>query len=175
MVIAIVLSPSLDAAQPADKAPEAVARSLSSLVRATVEGVVQDAVIVGTAEDDLELIADHAGCGLVLAASRREGLVRAVSTARAHVAFFLEGGFVPQTGFLEEASALLLDPLAFGGAALRRAPDRFLTRIAPALAEPVGAFVSCAALRDAAPCDLKDLIRRLKIRRTLNVRAMKVV
>ena len=175
MVVAIVLSPSLGAAQAAAKAPEAVARSLSSLVRATVEGLVRDAIIVGTAEDDLAPIADSAGCAFVAARSSREGFARAVAMSRANVAFVLEGGFVPQIGFIEEASDLLLHPEAFGGATLRRAPNGFLTRIAPGLAEPAGAFASCAAMRQAAPRDLKDMIRRLRIRRTLNVRALKVI
>lgn len=175
MVLAVVLSPSLDAARPAARAAEAVARSLAALVRATVEGVVREAVIVAAVEDELADIANEAGCALVAAPSTREGLARAVAQSRSAVAFVIEGGFIPQSGFIEEASDLLLDPGAFRGAALRRAPDRLLTRLAPGLAEPVGALANCQALREAAPRDLPELIRRLKIRRTLNVRALKVV
>ena len=68
MVTAIVLSPSLGAS--AERAAEAVARSLAALVRASVEGIVRDAVIVGPAGDMLAEIANHAGCAFVEASSK---------------------------------------------------------------------------------------------------------
>ena len=85
------------------------------------------------------------------------------------------GGFAPQSSFVEEAGDLLRDAQAFHGVLLRRFPNTLMTRLAPSLAEPVGVFAQCAALRDAAPRDLKHLIRRLKIRRTLDARAQKLV
>lgn len=175
MVTAVVLSPSLGAAAPDERAAEAVARSLCALVRATIEGVVREAVIVGPAEEGLAEIADHAGCDLIEAASAAEGLARAIARARGEIAFVLKGGFAPQSGFVEEAGDLLLAADAFRGALLRRAPDSLLTRLAPQLAEPVGFFAGCAAIRAAAPGDLNQMIRRLKIRRTLESRALKVV
>jgi hypothetical protein len=174
MVMAVVLSPSLFGPAPASRAAEAVARSLCALVRATVEGVVREAVIVGALEDNLGDVADHAGCALIETPSTAEGLARAVAQSRSEIAFVLKGGFVPQTGFVEEAGELLLDA-GFRGALLRRTPDTLMTRLAPDLAEPVGVFTGCAQLREAAPQDLKQLIRRLKIRRTLASRAQKVV
>ncbi len=50
-----------------------------------------------------------------------------------------------------------------------------MTRLAPGLAEPVGVFAFCSELRELAPRDLNQLIRRLKIRHTLGSRAQKVV
>jgi len=175
MVMAVVLSPSLGAAAPASRAAEAVARSLCALVRATVEGVVREAVIVGSVEDELAEIADHAGCGLIETRTAAEGLARAAAQSRSQVAFVLKGGFIPQSGFVEEAGDLLLDGATFRGALLRRTPDSLMTRLAPGLAEPVGVFALCAELRELAPCDLNQLIRRLKIRHTLGARAQKVV
>jgi hypothetical protein len=175
MVMAVVLSPSLFAAAPASRAAEAVARSLCALVRAAVEGVVRDAIIIGKADDQLGEIANEAGCGLIEAPTAAEGFARAVAQSRSEIAFVLKGGFIPQNGFIEEASDLLLGAAAFRGARLLREPDNLLTRIAPGLAEPVGAFVLCSALRAAAPRDIKELILRAKIRQTLHVRAQKVV
>jgi hypothetical protein len=175
MVMAVVLSPSLGAASPEPRAAEAVARSLGSLVRATVEGVVREAIIIGSAQDDLGPIAHHAGCALVETNSFNQGLLEAVARSRSDVAFVLTGGFIPQIGFIEEASDFLLSAACAEGAAMRREPDSLLTRVAPGFAEPVGAFAPCAALRTAAPRDLKELIRRLRIRRVFRVRAHKVV
>jgi hypothetical protein len=172
MVTAIILSPSLGAR--GERAPEAVARSLASLVRASVEGIVREALIVGPAGDMLAEIADHAGCAHVEASSVKEGLARALAQARGEVIFVLEGGYAPLTGFVEEAGDLLRAG-DFRGAALRRAPDTLMTRLAPFLAPAVGAFAPRAALRDAAPRDLAELVRRLKIRRTLTIRAQKIV
>ena len=63
----------------------------------------------------------------------------------------------------------------FRGALLRVAPDTLVTRIAPELARPVGALALRNDIRSAAPRDLDDLIRRLKIRRAMTVRAQQVV
>ncbi|HUO55408.1 MAG TPA: transposase [Rhodoblastus sp.] len=174
MVTAIVLSPSLDAAAPAERAAEAVARSLCALVRASVEGIVREAIIVGPSEDELAEIADQAGCAHVEARSAFEGLAAALAQSRHDIAFVLEGGYAPQAGFVEEAGDLLQEA-GFHGALLRRWPDSLMTRLAPSLAPPVGAFVARDALRQAAPRDLNQLIRRLKIRYTLNARAHKLV
>jgi hypothetical protein len=175
MVMAVVLSPSLGAAAPDERAAEAVARSLGALVRATIEGVVREAVIVGPAGEGLAEISDHAGCALIEATSTAEGLARAVASARSEIAFVLKGGFAPRSGFVEEAADLLLAAEAFRGALLRRAPDSLLTRLAPQFAEPVGFFAGCAKIRAAARGDLNQMIRRLKIRRTMETRAIKVV
>lgn len=176
MVTAIILSPSLGAR--AERAPEAVARSLAALVRASVEGIVREALIVGPAGDMLAEIADHAGCAYVEASSVKEGLARALAQARGEMVFVLEGGYAPLTGFVEEVGDLLRAGDLRGdlrGAALRRAPDTMITRFAPSLARAVGVLAPRAALRDAGPRDLAELIRRLRIRRTLNIRAQKIV
>ncbi len=175
MISAIVLSPSLRAGQTVDRASEAVARSLGALVRAAVDGVLRDVAIIGPAGDDLATLADHAGCAFVEAASAQTGLALAVGRMRSEIVFVLEGGYAPSSGFTEEAGDLLLQPGDFRGALLRLAPDALLTRLAPGLARPVGALVPRKALTDAAARDLADLIRRLNIRRSLNVRAQKII
>jgi hypothetical protein len=172
MVTAIVLSPSLGSA--GERAAEAVARSLASLVRASVEGVVREAMIVGPAGDILAEIASHAGCAFVEASSLAQGFPRALAQARSDIIFVLEGGYAPLPGFVEEAGDLLRAG-AFRGALLRRAPDSLVTRLVPSRAQAVGALAPREALRGAPPRDLGELVRRLKIRQTLNIRAQRIV
>jgi hypothetical protein len=174
MISALVLSPSLSAAQPHPRASEAVARSLGALVRAAVEGVLRDVTIIGPSGDDLAVLADHAGCAFVETDSTKDGLVRAVTQMRANILLVLEGGYAPPSGFAQEVSDLLLDT-NFRGALLRVAPGTLVTRLAPGLARPVGALALRNDIRSAAPRDLVDLIRRLKIRRDMAVRAQQVV
>jgi hypothetical protein len=175
MISALVLSPSLGAAQPHPRASEAVARSLGALVRAAVEGVLRDVAIVGPGGDDLAVLADHAGCAFVETGSSKDGLARAVAQMRANILFVLEGGYAPPSGFAQEVGDLLLDAANFRGALLRVAPDTLVTRLAPGLARPVGALALRNDIRSAAPRDLADLIRRLKIRRAMTVQAQRVV
>jgi hypothetical protein len=174
MLSALVLSPSLRASALDARATEAVARSLNALVRAAVEGVLRDLVIVGP-DDDLAKLADAAGCACIQTASARDGLARGVAQMRGDFAFVLEGGYAPPSGFAEEAGDLLLDPEHFRGALMRRAPHSVVTRFAPGMARPVGVLAPRNMIRSAAPRDFADLIRRLKIRRSLAVRAQRVV
>jgi len=174
MISALVLSPSLNAAQPLPRAQEAVARSLGALVRAAVEGVLRDVAIIGPGGEDLAVLADHAGCAFVETDSTKDGLARAVAQMRASMLFVLEGGYAPPSSFAQEVSDLLLNT-NFRGALLRVAPDTLVTRLAPGLARPVGALALRNDIRSAAPRDLADLIRRLKIRRDMIVRAQRVI
>ena len=173
MISAIILSPSLDA--PAPRASEALARSLSALVRAAVEGVLRDVTIVGTVGDQLPQIADAAGCAFIETAAARDGLAKALAQVRSDMVFVLAGGYALPGGFAQEASDLLLEAGLFRGALLRPAPTTFLTRLFPSLARPVGALAPRSLLQTAAPRDLGDLIRALKTRRGMAIRAVKAV
>lgn len=175
MISAIVLSPSLGAGQNVARAPEAVARSLSALVRAAVEGILRDVAIVGPAAEDLATLADHAGCAFIETSSAQDGLARAFAQMRAEIAFVLEGGYAPPSGFIDETGDLLREAETFRGALLRLAPDSVMTRLAPGLARPVGALVVRTTLNGASPSDLGDIIRRAKIRRALRVRAQRLI
>ena len=136
--------------------------------------MLRDVAIVGPGGDDLAELADHAGCAFVETGSTKEGLTRAVAQMRANILFVLEGGYAPPSGFTEEVGDLLL-AANFRGALLRVAPDTLVTRLAPGLARPVGALALRNDIRSAAPRDLDDLIRRLKIRRAMTVRAQQMV
>jgi hypothetical protein len=175
MISAVVLSPSFRAGQNVARSPEAVGRSLGALVRVVVEGVLRDVTIVGPATDNLATLADEAGCALIEASSAKEGFSRVLAQVRTEIVFVLEGGYAPPSGFAEEAGDLLPDLERSGGAILRLSPDTLLTRLAPGLARPVGALAFRAPLRNIQPRDLPDIIRRLKIRRALNVRAQRMI
>jgi len=175
MISAVLLSPTLAAAAPDPRAAEALARSLGSLVRATMEGVVRDAALIGPAADDLAGVADYAGCAYIEADTLSEGLAGALSQTRGDVIFALQGGYAPQNGFIEEAGDLLLEGAAFSGALLRRAPYNLATRLAPNLARPVGLLAHRSALRGAQPRDFDALIRHAKPARTLRVRAFRTL
>jgi len=174
MISALLLSPSLDAA-PNPRAAEALARSLGSLVRATMEGVVRDAALIGRGADDLAGVADYAGCAYVEAETLAEGFARALSETRGEIVFVLEGGYATPSVFIEEASDLLLEGAAFSGAVLRRAPYNLVTRFAPNLATPVGLLAQRAALRGAQPKNLSALIRATKPSRSLACQAVRTI
>ena len=174
MISVLLLSPSLGAA-PNPRAAEALARSLGPLVRATMEGLVRDAALIGPAADDLAGVADYAGCAYVEAATLAEGFTRALSETRGEIVFVLEGGYATPNGFIEEASDLLLEGAGFSGALLRRAPYNLATRFAPGLATPVGLLAQRAALRGTQPRDLGALIRATRPSRTLNSQAIRTV
>ncbi len=141
---------------------DAVARSLASLVEACVQGLVADAVLVGAPGRGLERVADEAGCALVEAPGKEEGLARALDLARHEEALLLLAGHAVERGFVDEVN----DAFAYGAGGrslvLRAAPTSFLTRLAPSLAEPVGIIARKTALRSAASGDLKVLARRLR-------------
>lgn len=174
MVTAIVLSPSLGASTPHPRAAEAVARSLGSLVRGSVEGILREAIIVGPASDELEKIADHAGCGFIEAHSHQQALTGALAQARYDIAFMLQGGYGPQASFVEETADLLLNA-AFPGAVLRRWPEDFLSRVAPAFSPAVGVLVGRDKLQRATVRNFTQAVRQLRLRHTLSARAHRLV
>lgn len=141
---------------------EAIARGLSSLIEACVRGVIADATLAGPPGEGLDAIADAAGCGLVEAAEPAVALREALSRARQAHVFLFRAGYAVERGFCDEVE----DAFAYGceerALILRAAPDRLLTRLAPALAEPVGLIAQKQAIDAAGGADLRVLARRLK-------------
>ncbi len=175
MISALVLSPSLVAGKSVPRASEAVARSLSALVRAAVEGILRDVAIAGPEGEHLAVLADHAGCDFIETSTAQQALSLGLGRMRGDICFIVEGGYAPPSGFVDEAGDILREADLFRGALLRRAPHSFFTRLAPGFAQPVGALVVRSTLNGAAPRDLADVIRHAKIRRALDVRAQKLV
>ena len=122
---------------------ERLVRSLSSLIRANVDGLLGDVAIAGPSGQGLGLIADQAGCGLFEAASEGEWLRRAIEAARGPELFLLRSGFAPQAGFIEEAGDFLRaegvgKSGSVGAALLRAAPENFVERLFPRAAPLAG-------------------------------------
>jgi hypothetical protein len=141
MLSAIVLfetSPSSGGIDPAER----LVRTLSSLIRPNIEGLLGDVAIAGPPGRDLGLIADQAGCALIEAADEGEWLRRGMEAARGPELFLLRAGFAPQAGFIEEAGDFLKARNRGGAdaraALLRAAPDRFAERLFPRAAPFAG-------------------------------------
>lgn len=141
---------------------DAISRSLVSLIDACVRGLVADAALVGPPGAGLGAIADEAGCALVEAEREAEGLTQALTLARCAEVFLLAAGHAVERGFVDEIE----DHFAYGerGRALilRAAPDSLVTRLAPALARPVGLIAPKQAILDAGEMALPTLARRLR-------------
>lgn len=120
---------------------EALVRTLASLVRANVEGLLRDVVIAGPEGLGLDVIADHAGCGLIEAATEPEWLRRAIEAARGPDLLLLRSGHAPDLSFIEEASDLVSGCGGAPGSRMARlhvAPERLLERLFPRLAPLAG-------------------------------------
>ncbi len=134
---------------------EVLVRTLSSLVKANIEGLVGDVAIAGPADHGLGLVADHAGCGLVEAAEEDEWLRRGIEAARRPTVLLLRSGFAPQAGFIEEAGDFLKSrstakDLCGRAALLRAAPERFIERLIPGAA-PLAGLIAARDRCLAAP------------------------
>ena len=115
-------------------------RTLSSLVRANVEGLLGDVAIAGPSGQGLGLIADQAGCGSDRGGDESEWLRRAIEAARGPQLFLLRSGFAPEEGFVEEAGDFLQRPRQAGSGAARasRGARTFVERLFPRAAPLAG-------------------------------------
>ena len=108
-----------------------------------MEGLLADVAIAGPVGQDLGLIADQAGSGLIEGATEAEWLRRAIEAARGPELFLLRSGFAPEAGFIEEASDFLRardagDGRSAEAALLRAAPETFVERLFPRAAPLAG-------------------------------------
>jgi hypothetical protein len=155
------------AREPADAAAllrERAARSLASLVEASIAGVIADATLVAAPVPSLADIADEAGGHLVVQAEPRAALAQALAEARQTDVFLLSAGFCVDRGFVDEAA----DVAAFGGLKTARMlkvqPEGLLTRLAPSLAPPVGVLARKAAISETGAAEITRLARLLRAR-----------
>ncbi len=179
MLSAIVLYES--APRPARIDPaESLVRTLGSLVKASVEGLLGDVAIAGPSDLGLGLIADHAGCGLIEAADERQWLHGAIEAARGPDLLLLRSGFAPEAGFIEEATDFLRESSArqtAGGhaAILRAAPASFLERLFPRLAPLAGLIAPRERCLDlGAPEGLAALAHSVAPARALRTHARRI-
>ena len=143
---------------------ERAARSLASLVEASIAGVIADAMLVAAPSPSLSDIAEEAGCHMVEAAEAGAAMKKALAQARQTDVFLLAAGFCVDRGFVDEAA----DAAAFGGLKTARAlkvqPESLLTRLAPSLAPPVGLLARKQAVAEAGLAEVPRLARLLRAR-----------
>jgi hypothetical protein len=174
MLSAVVLC--ADARVPVSVSAEAMVRTLSSLVPAAIEGLVRDVTLATVAGDpQAARVADHAGCGLVEAASPGLVIAGALAATRGDLVFVLRAGRAPEHGFLEELVDLF-DGSAhrLPSAVLRAAPASFAARLAPALS-PVEGLIGRKSLLPRDASSLEGLRRALSAPVTLRSRLRRVV
>ena len=158
---------------------EVLVRTLSSLVKANIEGLLGDVAIAGPAEQGLSLVADHAGCGLIEAAAEGEWLGQAIEAARGPNVLLLRSGFAPQAGFIEEVGDLLNvrshpTGVCRRAALLRAAPEIVIERLFPAAA-PLAGLIAPRDRCLAAPAGgLAALAHTVKPSMTLRTRARRI-
>lgn len=143
--------------------PDTVVRTLTPLVGASVRGLVRDVVLAGPPKGDLRVIADHAGCAVIEAATEAEALRCAIEAARAADLMFLRAGYVPQAGFFEEIEDLpsLRQKPELVAWSLKAAPVTFYERMFPGLAPAVGFIAGrslCAATEIASFQQLRKAV-----------------
>lgn len=162
---------------PAGASAEAVVRTLSALVGACVRGLVRDVVLAGPSRTELAVIADHAGCSFVEAASEAELLRNALALVRGEDVLILRPGHIPETGFVEEIEDLLADGRLRGGRRIYAAPASYWQRLIPALTPVVGLLApvrACRAAKDAPTLSLAALLQATGSRAALRARAKRV-
>ena len=143
---------------------EALVRTLASLVRANVEGLLRDVLIAGPEDRGLDLIADHAGCGLVQATTEAAWLRRALEAARGPDLLLLRSGHAPEPGFIEEAGDFVSargGPSRARAARLYVAPEAFLERLFPRLAPLAGLIAPRDLCLEVPASTFKSLARQV--------------
>lgn len=158
---------------------EVLVRTLSSLVKANIEGLLGDVAIAGPAEQGLDLVADHAGCGLIEAAGEGDWFRRAIEAARGPNVLLLRSGFAPQAGFIEEVGDFLnvcADPRSVCGQAalLRAAPESFIERLFPGAAPLAGLIAPRDRCLSTHAGRLAALARSVNPATTLRTRARRI-
>jgi hypothetical protein len=175
MLSAIVLYESIRQPRRLDPV-EVLVRTLSSLVKANIEGLLADVAIAGPAEQGLDLVADHAGCGLIEAAGEGDWFRRAIEAARGPNVLLLRSGFAPHAGFIEEVGDFCADPRSVcgQGALLRAAPESFIERLFPSAAPLAGLIAPRDRCLATHAGRLAALARSINPATTLRTRARRI-
>lgn len=169
---AVVLFEHRPITRPSLEPAEVLVRTLGSLVRANIDGLLRDVAIAGPEGEGLDTIADHAGCALVKAGSEPEWLRQAITIARGPELLLLRSGCALDAGFVEEAR----DFLRSGGtsAKLRAAPETFFERLFPDTAPLAGLIAPRALCLNAPPGHLETLARSIGKARILRSRTRRI-
>jgi hypothetical protein len=176
MLSTIVFCEDKPASAPGRDLAEVLARTLASLVTAKVEGLLGDVRIAGPAEKGLGVVANHAGCTLVVAENEVAWLHLALQAARGPDVFLLSCGRAPEAGFIEEAGDFLAKNTKdkSRAACLRAAPESFLERIFLAQAPVAGLIASRDRMLGAPRGGFAKLARCIGPAATFRTRARRI-
>ncbi len=175
MFSAVVLS--IVSGVPVSASPEAMARTLASLVPAAVEGLIRDVTLAAlTGADQARTIADHAGCSLAEAAAPEGVLAAGLAGVRNELVFILRAGYAPQAGFIEEIVDLfsLAESRSPRSAIMRAIPDSLTTRLFPVM-NPVHGLIARRRDLPPKPASFEALRRSLAAPATMRCRLRPVV
>jgi len=173
MLSAIVILPTQPVRASGRSFPDMMVRTLASLVPAAVEGVLRDLTIAAPhGHQELERIADHAGCELVQAETQRDALAQALKATREDNVFLLVAGRAPDTGFADEIAEMIGDGQRI--ALMRDRPDSFLTRLLPGLSPAAGVLAPRDRLLSFPAADVASISRQIGAARTMRLRARRI-
>ena len=141
--------------------PDAIVRTLGSLVPAVVDGLIRDVALAAVAgSQQAREIADHSGCAFAEAPDH-EGVLRAgLAAVRGDLVFVITAGRAPEAGLIDEIARLFDTGVAPRAAIARAAPERFFERVFPALCGVEAAIVRKSLIGEPA-ASLSELRRQL--------------
>lgn len=153
--------------------PGSLVRTLGPLVSAAVEGVVRDVIVLARPESQgVRAVVDHAGCGMVEAATLADALKLALPRAKTNVVLVLEGGTSFGHDFVDELAALLATGDRLEEALLlRRRTDSLLGRLLPGMAPVRGLMSAATGLDGSRAGTFRDLARGFRGARSFRARA----
>jgi hypothetical protein len=155
--------------------PEPVVRSLSGFVPASVAGLIRDAVLAGPAQNELGIVADHAGCVFVEAEMEAEALSEALRLARGTDVLILHAGHVPEIGSMEAIGDLVASSQSAGrGWLLRAAPDNAAERFFPVLAPAVGLIAARKLCTNVQNPTFANLLKATRARSAFGLRMRRI-
>jgi hypothetical protein len=150
---------------------EPVVRTLSAFVAASVDGIVREAILAGPPQGELAFIAEHAGCGLVEAATEIGALQEALILARGEDLLILYAGHVPEFTAIEAIGDLVATgQSARHGWLLRAAPNNLAERFFSGLAPAVGLLAARTLCDKVAVPSFANLIKATRARSALHLR-----
>ena len=151
-----------------------LARTLSALVPAAVEGLVSQALLAGETIGAAErVVADHAGCDVVLGTGEADAVQRALIHAARPLVLVLLAGSLPLSDLLGEVGLLAREEAIDHVLFLRDDPPTLAARLLGRRAEILGILASRARLL-AVPHPDFGTLSRIRPSRNLAARARRV-
>ncbi len=160
MVSAIVFMPEDHSGRTPSEPLVALSRSLGSLVKVSVEGLIRDVTIAGPSGLDLGTIADHAGCALVEGRQEADWLAQALLLAKGPACLVLRAGYIPGHGFIEELRDVVDRPRMMPGF-WRAEPEHWPSQLFSVLSPIAGLIASLDQLQTHPARDFRRITRSL--------------